>query len=111
VCTSPLPIRATCPAQLTLLDFIIWIIFAEMQRSWSSSLCSLLHSAVTSSPVGPNIFLSTLFSNDLCRCPSLNVRDRGARAYKITGQIINLYVWIFICSDSKVEDKRFWAWL
>jgi hypothetical protein len=28
-------------------------------------LCSLLHSPVTSSLLGPNIFLSTLFSNTL----------------------------------------------
>jgi hypothetical protein len=29
-------------------------------RSWSSSLCSFLHSPVTSSLLGPNILLSTL---------------------------------------------------
>jgi hypothetical protein len=29
---------------------------------WSSSLCSLLHLSVTSSFLGPNILLSTLFS-------------------------------------------------
>ena len=38
-------------------------IFGEQYSSLSSSLCSALHSPVTSSLLGPNIFLSSLFSN------------------------------------------------
>jgi hypothetical protein len=41
------------------------MIFGEEYRSLSSSLCSLLYSPVTSSLLGPNILLSTLFSNTL----------------------------------------------
>jgi hypothetical protein len=40
------------------------IIFGDEYRSSSSSLCSL-HSPVASSLLGPNILLSTLFSNTL----------------------------------------------
>ena len=43
------PIRATCPAHLILLDFITRTILGEEYRSFSFSLCSLLHSPVTSS--------------------------------------------------------------
>ena len=46
------PIRATFPAHLILLDFITRTILAEDYKSFSSSLCSLLHSPVTSSLAG-----------------------------------------------------------
>jgi len=69
-------IRATCPAHLTLLDFITRKILGEQYRSLSSSLCIFLHSPATSSHLGPNILLSTLFSNTLCPRSSLNVRDQ-----------------------------------
>jgi hypothetical protein len=38
-------------------------------------LCNFLHSSVTSSLLGPNIFLTTLFSNTLSLCSSLNLKD------------------------------------
>ena len=69
-----LPIRATCPANLILLDFITRTILGEEYRSLSYSLCSLLHSPVTSSFLGPNILLNTVFSNTLSFLSSLNVR-------------------------------------
>jgi hypothetical protein len=63
--------RATCPAHLILLALITLTILGEEYKP-----CSFLQPPVTSSLLGPNILLSTLFSNTLNLCPSLNVRDQ-----------------------------------
>ena len=56
-----------------------------------SSLCSLLHSTVTSSLLGPNILLNTMFSNTLSFLSSRNVSDQVSHPYKTTGKIVVLY--------------------
>ena len=61
VYTSPVPIRATSPAHQFLLNFTTRTTFGEQYRSLSSSLCSFLHSPVTSSLLAPT-FPSTPYS-------------------------------------------------
>ena len=78
------PIRATCPAHLIFLDFITRAILGEEYKSFSSSLCSLLQSPVTSSLVGPNILLNTMFSNTRRFLSSRNVNDQVSHPYKTT---------------------------
>ena len=90
--------RATCPAHLILL---------EEYKSYSCSLCSLLHSPVTSSLLGPNILLNTMLSNTLSFLSSLNVSDQVSHPYKTTDKIIVLCILIFKFLDSNLEDKRF----
>jgi len=46
------PIRATWPTHLILLDFITRTILGEQYKSFSYSLCNLLHSPFTSSLLG-----------------------------------------------------------
>ena len=71
-------IRATRPAHLILLDLITWTILGKEYRSLSS-LCSFLHSPVTSSLLGPNILLNTLSLHS-----SLSVSNYVSHPYKTT---------------------------
>ena len=60
---------------LSYLDLITRILFGVECRAYSSFLCCLLHSSVTSSLIGQH-FLNTLFSQTLSLRSSLNVRDQ-----------------------------------
>jgi hypothetical protein len=82
------PICATCPAHLILCDFITRTISGEEYWSWNYSLCSFLHSPVTSRHLGPNIPLNTLFSNTLslrssyqCQRPSFTPIQNNRQNY------------------------------
>ena len=84
----PSPICATCHSHLILLNFITQTILGEEYRLLSSSFCSFLQSLVTSSLLGPNIILDTLFSNILSLRSSLNVSNQVSHPYTTTGKII-----------------------
>jgi len=98
------PLWATCPF---FSIFITRTILDEEYKSFSSSLCSLLHFPVTSSLLGPNILLNTLFSITVSFLFSRNVSDQVSHPYKTIGKIIFLYILIFKFLDSNLEDKRF----
>jgi hypothetical protein len=67
------PVCSSCTGHRIFPDLITLITLDEAHKLWSSSLCSLLQSPATSSPLGPNILLSILFSYTLNLCPSLSV--------------------------------------
>jgi hypothetical protein len=74
--------RATCLV-IIVLDLITLILFGEAYKSWSSSLCRLLQLPATFYLLGPNILLSTPFSN------TLNLRSFH------TKQWVKLEFWVF----------------
>ena len=100
------PIHATCPAHLILLYFITRKILGEEYKTFSSSLCNPLHSPVTSTLLGPNILLNTMFSNTLSFLSS-RVSNQISHPYKTNRKIIVLYILIFKFLNSNLEDKRF----
>jgi hypothetical protein len=84
---SPLPHTRYMPRHLFLLDFITRRILGEEYTSFSFSLCSFIYSPDTSSLLGPNILLNSLFSNTLNLRSSLNVSDKVTHPYKTTGKL------------------------
>jgi hypothetical protein len=69
------------------------------------------HCATSSIPLspqillGPNILLTTLFSNTLSLCFSLNMRDQVSHSYKTNGRIMVLYI---LTSDPSRDGLRKW---
>jgi hypothetical protein len=90
-------IHATCPTHLIFLYLITRTINGKEYRPW---IFSLYHS-ITSSYLAPNIFLSTVFSDTLSPCSSLNVKDQISHPYKTTGKNTILHILISIFPDFK----------
>jgi hypothetical protein len=74
-------------------------------RLWSSSLCSLHYSPVTSSLLVPNIFLSTPFLKTLSLHYVLKVSDQVSHPYETTEKCIHLYILVVIFLDNKVATR------
>jgi len=75
------PIHTTCPAYLTLLYLITRITF--LRNADHKAPCYVVFSIPhTSSLSGPNVFLSTLFSNTLRLSSSVNVKDQAIHPHK-----------------------------
>ena len=86
--TPPALISATCPVHL-ILDLITQLIFGVPHQV-------VFYNPVTSSLLGPNIFLDNLFSPTLILCSSINVRDQVSHRYKTKGKISSLYINLYI---------------
>jgi hypothetical protein len=69
------------------------------------SLRNFFQADVTASLLGPNILLSTLFSNILSVYSSLHDKDQFSDPYKIIGNIIVLGIWIFRSVDRCFEKR------
>jgi len=76
------PLCVTCPSHLIFPYLITLIIFGDVYKFWSSSLCRVHHPPITSSLLGAYILLSILFSNTFNLCTSHSVRDQISRPYK-----------------------------
>jgi hypothetical protein len=86
------------------------ILEKKKHKLWCSLLCSILEPVLTSSILSPIIFLSSLFSNTLHLCSSLNLRYKVSHTHtKQTGEHIILYILIFTLLDSRREDEGFWT--
>ena len=84
--TSPLPYTCHIPRPSHSFFISPPEYQGEERRTWSFSLRSLLHSRYLA---GPSIFLSTLLSNTLSLCSSLNMRDQDSHPYKTGTHIIH----------------------
>jgi hypothetical protein len=70
------PVHDTCPSHLILLHLSTLTTSGGQYKSCSYSVCNFLPPPVTSSLINPSLSVSTLFSNTLSLCFSLNVSDQ-----------------------------------
>jgi len=101
------PTRATCPVHITLLNFVTRTEFGGEKRSGGFALCNCLYPRVTSSLLGQNTFINTLFSNITACVLSSPLRDRFSHPQEKCGQITLPCMLILMLLHSKREDKRF----
>ena len=80
-------IRATCPAHFSHLDLRFLIMLDKEYNACSSALCILSLFSCNFISLSSNIFLSTLFSDSLNLCSSLNVREQVSQPYNTTENI------------------------
>ena len=109
MCLSPPSPHPYVPHAQPISFFSIFItrtILGEEYKSFSSSLCNLLHSPVTSTLQGPNILLNTTFCNTPSFLSSRNVNDQVSYPYKTTGKFIVPYILISKFLDSNLENKK-----
>jgi hypothetical protein len=100
-------VHAICPAHHIHHDLIILTVLREQYNLWSSLLCSFLQPPVTSSLFGPNILLSTLFSNTLSLRSSFNVRNQLVESWMATKtKSFVFYVTICNCVSLCLMDNR-----
>jgi len=93
----PLPSQhATWSNHSIFLGLITRKLLGVEHRLLSSSICSFLHSPVTSSHLGPNILLNTLFSNTLNLRSSLNVSDQISHHLNNRQNYIAVYLNLYI---------------
>jgi hypothetical protein len=84
-------ILSFCPAHLILLGYFIRILLDVRHKSqWISSLCSFLQYSLASSLVGLCFFLSTLLSDTVRLCSSLNGKDsrQNCNSVYLNGDIL-----------------------
>jgi hypothetical protein len=96
-----MPCRSN-PPWLHHYDYI-----CEEYQLWSSSLCSFLQPPTILSLFGPNIPLSTLFSNTFSLCSSLNIRVQVSHPYKTTGKSIVVCYDFLRFLDNRRKDEKF----
>ena len=108
VYTSALPHTCYMPHLYHFYRMMNQIIFSQQYWTLSFSLCSFIHSPVTSPRLGPIFSLIPYSQTNLSLRSSLIVSDQVSHPIKkTTGKNIVLYVLSFIFLDSKLKDERF----
>jgi hypothetical protein len=91
--TTSFLFSASCSVPLILLHLIVLIILGK--EVIKILIMQFSQTLVISSLCGPNILLSSLFSNSLSLCSSLNVKNQVSHPYRTKGKITVLYILIF----------------
>jgi hypothetical protein len=81
-----------------------------MSTNYEAPHCATSSIPSTSSLLGPNVILRTLFWNTLSLCFYHNVRDQVSLSYKTADRIIILYILNFTFLDTGGKTKDWTEW-
>jgi len=109
------PMQSTC--FITFLDLFTLIIFVEVCKLWSSSLCRFLQCPVTSAPLGQKYSTTTLISKlslffvlPLGWDGWMEKRDQASYPYKTTDKYsFSFSFFLFVLFSVGGRKKRFWT--
>ena len=105
-CISLFPHSGHMPSQPGA-SFTTQVMFSKKYKSRSFLLCSFLPSFITSSLLGWNVFLNSLFSNTLSCVLLFMWQTKIHTCIKQQATVIGLYILIFLVLDSKLESRTF----
>jgi hypothetical protein len=104
------PMHATCSTHLIRFDLICLMVFGDEYKIWNSSLCNFLHSAVTSSLLGPHETQCLLRNTTHSLFPIISWQNHCVPSASLSASHY-IYQWKPLLNIPKKYNRNYWYFL